>query len=44
VTTVLEQRDRFEVLRLTAVTDDVWTVDAVRFPKVDFEAWFAARR
>jgi hypothetical protein len=42
VTTILEQRDWFEVFRLIAVTDDAWTVEAVRFPKVDFEAWFKA--
>jgi len=44
VTTILEQHDRFEVFRLIAVTDDAWKVEAVRVPKVDFEAWFAARR
>jgi hypothetical protein len=41
VTTILEERDQFEVLRLIEVTDEVWKVDAVRFPKVDFEVWFS---
>lgn len=41
VTTVLEQRDRFEVFRLIAVMDEAWKVEAVRFPKLDFEVWFS---
>lgn len=41
VTTILEERDQFEVFRLITVTDDVWKVEAVRYPKVDFEVWFS---
>ena len=44
VTTILEERDRFSVLRLIAVTEDSWTVEAVRFPKVDFDEWFEKAR
>jgi hypothetical protein len=39
VTTILEQRDRFEVFRLIAVTQESWKVEAVRFPKTDFDSW-----
>jgi hypothetical protein len=39
VTTILEERDRFEVLRLIALSPESWKVDAVRFPKRDFDSW-----
>jgi hypothetical protein len=39
VTTILEERDQFEVFRLTAITDETWKVEAVRFPKLDFDSW-----
>ena len=44
VTTILEQRDRFEVFRLLAVTEESWKVEAVRVAKVDFDAWFEKAR
>jgi len=44
VTTILEERDQFEVLGLISRAGDVWTVDAVRVPKRDFESWFAEQR
>jgi len=44
VTTVLEERDQFRVFRLVAVTKEAWKVDAVVYPKVDFDAWFAKAR
>jgi hypothetical protein len=40
VTTILEERDRFEVFRLVERTADAWKVEAVTFPKVDFDTWF----
>ena len=40
VTTILEQRDRFSVFRLVEKTRGSWKVEAVTFPKVDFDAWF----
>jgi hypothetical protein len=43
VTTILEGRDRFEVFRLIAITKESWRVDAVRFPKVDFDSWLKGR-
>jgi len=43
VTTILEERDRFEVFRLIAITKESWRVDAVRFPKVDFDSWLKGR-
>jgi hypothetical protein len=43
VTTILEERDRFEVFRLIAVTGESWKVDAVRFPKLDFDSWLEER-
>ena len=43
VTTILEERDGFEVFRLIAITKDSWRVDAVRFPKVDFDSWLERR-
>jgi hypothetical protein len=44
VTTILEERDRFEVFRLVAITQESWKVEAVRFPKADFESWLGAQR
>ena len=41
VTTILEERDQFRVFRLVEAKPDTWKVMAVRFPKVDFEVWFA---
>jgi hypothetical protein len=40
VTTILEERDRFEVFRLVERTAGAWKVEAVTFPKVDFDTWF----
>jgi hypothetical protein len=40
VTTILEERDRFSVFRLIEKTQDAWKVEAVTFPKVDFDIWF----
>jgi hypothetical protein len=39
VTTILEERDGFEVFRLVAATKESWKLDAVRFPKVNFDSW-----
>jgi hypothetical protein len=39
VTTILEERDRFRVFRLLAVTKETWKVEAVVYPKVEFDAW-----
>jgi hypothetical protein len=44
VTTILEERDRFSVFRLIEVKPDSWRVDAVTFPKVDFDTWFEKTR
>jgi hypothetical protein len=44
VTTILEERDRFRVFRLLAVTKETWKVEAVVCPKVDFDAWFKRAR
>ncbi len=44
VTTILEERDRFEVYRLIAATAETWNVEAVSFPKLDFDAWFEKQR
>jgi len=44
VTTILEERDQFEVFRLVARAEDVLTAEVVRVPKRDFEAWFQANR
>ncbi len=41
VTTILEERGHFEVYRLVSSTPEVWKVQAIAFPKVDFEGWFA---
>jgi len=40
VTTILEERDRFSVFRLIEAKTDSWRVEAVIFPKVDFDRWF----
>jgi hypothetical protein len=40
VSTILEERDRFSVFRLIEARPDSWRVEAVIFPKVDFDAWF----
>jgi hypothetical protein len=44
VTTILEYSDRFEVYRLIETKPAAWRVDVVRFPKEDFDAWFAHAR
>jgi hypothetical protein len=44
VTTILEWPDRFEVYRLVGREGSIWTVDAVRVPKRDFEEWFSKQR
>ncbi len=44
VTTILEERDCFEVFRLTTVTNESWKLDAVRFSKVDFDSWLERQR
>ncbi len=41
VTTILEERDRFQVLRLRTITPDSWEVEMATFPKVDFDGWLA---
>ena len=41
VTTILEERDQFEVLRLIERTDVAWDTHAVRFQKLEFETWLA---
>jgi hypothetical protein len=40
VTTILEERDRFSVFRLIEKSKDGWRVEAVTFPKVEFDTWF----
>jgi hypothetical protein len=40
VTTILEERERFSVFRLIEKLKDSWRVEAVTFPKVDFDSWF----
>ena len=40
VTTILEERDRFSVFRLIEKSSDSWRVEAVTFPKAEFETWF----
>ena len=40
VTTILEERDRFSVFRLIEKPRVSWRVEAVTFPKVDFDTWF----
>jgi hypothetical protein len=44
VTTILEERDCFEVFRLIAATAESWKLDAVRFSKVDFDSWLERQR
>jgi hypothetical protein len=44
VTTILEFPDRFDVYRLIERSDDAWRVEAVSFPKVDFDSWFERER
>jgi len=44
VTTILEERDRFSVLKLIAATPDRWTVNAVVVPKIDFDPWLERER
>jgi hypothetical protein len=44
VTTILEERDQFEVLRLVDRAQYLLTVDVVRVAKRDFESWFEAVR
>jgi hypothetical protein len=39
VSTILEERDRFQVLRLTAIDADIWTAQVVTYPKRDFDSW-----
>ena len=39
VTTILEERDRFEIFRLVEVTRESWKVETATFPKVDFDSW-----
>jgi hypothetical protein len=41
VTTILEEREQFRVFRLLAPTKETWKVEAVVYPKVDFDAWLA---
>jgi hypothetical protein len=40
VTTILEERDRLSVFQLKEKTRSGWIVDALTFPKVDFDSWF----
>ena len=42
VSPILSERDRFAVYRLLEESGETWKVEAVFFPKVDFEAWLAA--
>lgn len=44
VTTILEERDCFEVFRLIAGTAESWMLDAVRFSKVDFDSWLERQK
>jgi len=44
VTTILEESDQFSVFRLIEASGDTWKVDAVRFPKLDFDTWFSRVR
>jgi hypothetical protein len=44
VTTILEERDRFEVFHLLEATGETWTVEAIRITKVDFDAWLERER
>ena len=40
VTTILEHSDRFDVYRLLSISSERWKVEAVSFPKLDFDQWF----
>ena len=40
VTTILEHTDRFDVYRLLSISSARWRVEAVSFPKLDFDQWF----
>ena len=42
ISTILEYRDRFEVYRLLEAQPATWRVEAVRFSKEDFDAWYAS--
>ena len=42
VTTILEERDRFEVFRLVTSDAGEWLVEAVQVPKSDFDRWLDA--
>lgn len=44
VTTILEERDQFEVYRLVERARDTLTVERVQVPKRDLETWFTAAR
>lgn len=44
VTTILEERDCFEVFRLISATNESWKLDTVRFPKVDFDSWLERQK
>lgn len=44
VTTVLEHRDRFEVMRLVQIHPEYWKVELVTIPKLDFDTWFERAR
>lgn len=44
VTTILEERDCFEVFRLIAISGDSWKLDAVRYAKRDFDSWLEKQR
>jgi len=44
VTTILEDRERFSVFRLIELRPDRWIVQAVTFPKIEFDAWFDRER
>lgn len=44
VSTILEYRDHFEVYRLIDATPERWRVEAVDFPKEDFDSWYASVR
>lgn len=40
VTTILEQRERFQVFRLVEIKPESWKVEGVIVPKVGFDEWF----
>ena len=43
VTTILEERDQFEVFRLLAITGESWKLETVRFSKRDFDSWLEGK-